>query len=1272
MLGLPHEAISNRPVSSSPDQRNHSGTVDSPESTERALSSLTDREQRSLWKAFSEARLEVRPIPETRAHRAENLGYDFYALHPKQNMTARFGSQGVQIVSSDRTYTEEGAVTPDAAWEARMRLLSFAGEEVSPGAQPEKSEGRDSRVEYRHQPGLTEWYENGTEGLEHGYTIAARPTSRSDGGEISVEIALDGLRATVRKRGDDRQDLVFMDGEREVLSYSKLLVVDAQGKELPATMEPTTDGFAIAYHDAQAIYPVTVDPLIVNEEATWNRHYDTAGDSFGRSVAISGDTVVIGSHQDDDGDPDSGSAYVFVRSGTTWSQQAKLTAADAAAGDLFGNSVAISGDSIVVGASGDDDGGIDSGSAYVFVRSGGTWSQQAKLTANDAGAGDRLGISGAISGDSIVIGASGDDDGGIDSGSAYVFVRSGGTWSQQAKLAANDATTNDNFGNSVAISGDTVAVGASRDDDGGPNSGSAYVFVRGSTTWSQQAKLTAAAAAAGDLFGNSVAISGDSIVVGASGDDDGGIDSGSAYVFVRSGGTWSQQAKLTANDAGAGDRLGNSVAISGDTVAVGAPEDDDGGAASGSAYVFVRDATTWSQQAKLTAADAAAGDLFGNSAAISGDTVVVGSYLDDDGGEDSGSAYAFVRSGTAWPQQAKLTADAHADAAAGDHFGNSVAISGDAAVIGTPRDDDGGSLSGSAYVFVRSGTDWSHQAKLTADDAAAGDQFGISVAISGDSVVVGSMFNESAGSAYVFVRSASSWSQQAKLTAADAAANDNFGNSVAMSGDTVVVGASRDDDAATNSGSAYVFVRSGIAWSQQAKLKIDYGAAHDRFGVSVAISGDSVVVGVPYADDGGSDSGSAYVFVRSGTTWPLQAQLTAADAAGSDRFGNSVAISGDTVVVGSYLDDDGGADSGSVYVFVRGGTNWSQQAKLTAAAAGDEFGYSVAISGNAVAVGGIGDDGRGEDSGSAYVFVRGGTAWSQQVKLKAADAAAGDEFGNSVAISGDTVAVGSYQNDDGGADAGSVYVYRFYQTSTRELLVFDHLGTELLNSHGAPPFPGLLMDTGADFTFRLANAGELDLDIQTVTLGGADAGQFALAVPNISAAADLGNNESLDFTVSFNPTGGTSGLRSSFVIITSNDSDTPVFNFGITGLGLSSSADGDGDGMTDWGEYSMRSFGFDWQVPQPNLVSDYYAQAHTTGLFTPGQAAGVTGEGWFFNVDPVNHTVDLVIGLQQSLDLSTYTPITLDPAKLSVGGDGNIRYQLDTTETKKFFRAEWK
>ena len=403
----------------------------------------------------------------------------------------------------------------------------------------------------------------------------------------------------------------------------------------------------------------------------------------------------------------------------------------------------------------------------------------------------------------------------------------------------------------------------------------------------------------------------------------------------------SEQVKLTAGDAAAGDSFGRSVAIDGDTAVVGAPGVDDGGSDAGAAYVIVRSGGSWSEQAKLTASDAAAGDSFGSSVAIDGDTVVVGAPFAP-GGDGSGAAYVFVRSGGVWSEQAKLTAS---DAAGDDNFGSSVAISGDTVVVGSFEDDDAGFSSGSAYVFVRSGVTWSQQQKLTASDAAAFASFGVSVAVSADTVAVGAIGeNSAAGAAYVFVRIAGVWTEQQKLTASDGASLDGFGHRVALSGDTAVFGAHLNDDVGADSGSAYVFVRSSGTWTEQQKLTASDAAAGDRFGGSVALSGGTALVGAFFDDDVASDSGSAYVFVRSSGSWSQQDKLTASDASASDQFGRSLAISGDTAVVGVRLNDDAGASSGSAYVFVpTADLSMAKSANLPFVPAGTNLTYTLTV-----------------------------------------------------------------------------------------------------------------------------------------------------------------------------------------------------------------------------------------------------------------------------------------------------------------------------------------
>ncbi|MBN1811580.1 MAG: PKD domain-containing protein, partial [Anaerolineae bacterium] len=371
------------------------------------------------------------------------------------------------------------------------------------------------------------------------------------------------------------------------------------------------------------------------------------------------------------------------------------------------------------------------------------------------------------------------------------------------------------------------------------------------------------------------------------------------------GGHTVAQAKLRARDGRSGDNLGRSVAIDGNTAVLGAPYDDDGGTNAGSAYVFVREGPTWVQQAKLLADDGYRYDYFGFSVAVGGDTIVVGAYGDDDQGSDSGSAYVFERQEDAWVQQAKLTAG---DGGSDDRFGMSVVIHGDTILVGAAGADG----TGAAYVFLREGTAWTRQAKLTASDGAVGDEFGGAVAIDGSTIVIGARKDDGAGAAYVFSEG-SGWitkTQDAKLTAGDRASGDEFGGAAAIAGDIAVIGAKYDDDGGDGSGSAYVFVREGAAWTQQAKLVPDDGAANDYFGNSVAAGDGMVVVGANRDDDRGSDSGSAYVFVRRENTWAQRAKLTASDGGQNDRFGGAAAVDEDTIVVGA-----DGDSAGSAYVF---------------------------------------------------------------------------------------------------------------------------------------------------------------------------------------------------------------------------------------------------------------------------------------------------------------------------------------------------------------------
>ena len=371
-----------------------------------------------------------------------------------------------------------------------------------------------------------------------------------------------------------------------------------------------------------------------------------------------------------------------------------------------------------------------------------------------------------------------------------------------------------------------------------------------------------------------------------------------------------------------------------------------------------------------------------------------------------------------------------------DDFGASVSIDGSTAIIGADDTDDANESSqwtdsGTAYIFSHDGNNWSQTAKLNASDMAGGDDFGESVAINGNTALIGAPGDDSdRGSAYIFTYNGSNWSQTAKLTASDGAASDNFGWSVSIDGNTALIGAYRDDDDGSSSGSAYIFTYNGSNWSQTAKLTASDAAANDQFGWSVSIDGDTALIGAYRDDDDGSSSGSAYIFTFNGSSWNQTAKLTASDAAANGQFGRSVAVDGTTALVAAW---NGHPEShthlGSVYVFNFDGSSWNETTILAPSdpMVNNDFGSSVALSGNTALVGAAYDNNNGTASGSAYLFTYDGSSWNETTKFLASDDLTHNWFGFSVAIDSGTVLVGA----DNQAN-GSAYFYGEPQESCGE------------------------------------------------------------------------------------------------------------------------------------------------------------------------------------------------------------------------------------------------
>jgi hypothetical protein len=541
------------------------------------------------------------------------------------------------------------------SWSLGLRALG-RGEHVVPVRRP-RPIAHANRVRFDYGR-VQEWYVSGPLGVEQGFTLRAPPSRQGTHGAVTLDLGRlpAGVLGRIRSGG---RSLVLERGRRALVRYSGLSAQDARGRTLPAHIELSGRRLSLRVNDGEAIYPVRVDPFVA--AGTLTASDGAAHDNLGQSVAVSGDTIAVGAPSATVNDHSvAGAVYVFVKQGASWAspQMAKLTASDGANFDSLGSSVAISGDTIAAGAPN----GFQSvsGSVYVFVKPQGGWangSETAKLTPSDGSGFDKFGWAVATDGNFVAAGMPGRQ---TNTGGVYVFTKPAGGWSsghETAKLTASDGAAGDNLGNSVGVADGTIVGGAPfATVSGHAAQGAAYAFERSGATWTtstQTAKLTASDGVAQDDLGYSVATTGDTIAAGARfATSSGHTGQGAIYVYVRPLGGWAngtQTARLTSSDGGSNDNLGWSTAMSGDTIAAGAPSAAvSGHAGQGAVYVFAKPQAGWadgSEAAKLTAGDGAGGDQFGYSAGLSGDAVTGGApFADTAGHSDQGAAYAFTGS----------------------------------------------------------------------------------------------------------------------------------------------------------------------------------------------------------------------------------------------------------------------------------------------------------------------------------------------------------------------------------------------------------------------------------------------------------------------------------------------------------------------------------------------------------------------------------------------------------------------------------------------------
>jgi hypothetical protein len=744
---------------------------------------------------------------------------------------------------------------------------------------------------------------------------------------------------------------------------------------------------------------------------------DNDGDRFGSSIAADGDHIVVGST----GHSGLGGAYVFYNNSGTYDTLAILRpSGENSSMYEYGNSVSISGDVIIIGGQGMSDYEV-----LVFVKPLTGWedmTETASLSSSNPTVSDAFGSSLSISGDVIVVGDH-------QSGYVNIYEKPSEGWedmTETAVLLPSDPVSGQVFGVAVSIDESTIVVGAESSEVAGVATGAAYVYEKPGTNWismTETAKLTASDGLVGDEFGNAVAIDNTTIVVGAKSVDGG---KGAAYVFDKPVEAWSnstQTAKLTSTDLTA-ISLGFDVGIKDNTIAVGSDAQQ--------AFVYEMPSAGWIDMTEtgiLTASEGES-DKFANGLAIANDLIIVADAgYDKTVNANEGAAFLYEKPSIGWittTESALLFSPQYLDLFYNE-YGNSVAVDGNIAVVGT---EDGGV----AEILAFNGTTWEVLGYLKPDLEAAG--YGRNVAISGDVIVVNCYDPFDVLSVYVYVKPSDGWTsmtETAKLTASDGASGDYFGSALAISGNTIVIGASGDDDNAHfSSGSAYVYEMPTAGWSditQTAKLTASDGAANDNFGSSVSISNDVIVVGA-YHDD---DKGSAYVYEMPTAGWSDMSQtakLTASDGATDDYFGWSVGISERYIFVGTYGDDDNGSMSGAVYFFEKTGSDWidaveTQKITPDDGLATDFFGTSVSVDGDYVVIGANRDDDNGSSSGSAYIFDNSTGSWVQNAKIGASDGSLGDKFGSSVDIANNYIIVGAPEVDYFGfSNAGSAYLFQ--------------------------------------------------------------------------------------------------------------------------------------------------------------------------------------------------------------------------------------------------------
>ncbi len=946
-----------------------------------------------------------------------------------------------------------------------LRLSSFGYENHLNNVSPVMPTAEANRVTY-HRNGISEWYINGPLGVEQVFTLERPPfAGQTDGKQLSLILAVDGARPQIAADGTG---IELLTPQGETWHYGQLSAVDVRGNQLPVSIHPQDHSIVLTVDDSDAVYPVTIDPLIqVTRLSADNSANNEEYIFMGGAIDMEDTTLVVGlPRYNVVGHSAQGMVYVFKINyllETDLDLIARLTAADGAEDDFFGGSVSISEDIIYVGAPYHDlSGGIfalaDVGAVYRFDKPAEGWSddsQPAVYYGETANA--HFGYAVDNKGTNLLVGAPGENNG---KGRAYAFDNSTNPGNKQV-LEANDGAGDDDYGSAVALyynitspSGMSwqIAVGAPEHDTGG----AVYLYsfaLFSPNTLNQDTTLLPANGSTDVQFGKSVALKEAIVVAGAPQQSISNIDhAGALYVFARQGvsGTNWNRYMLTAGTASpAYGRLGSSVAINDSSnVIIGGLRSADSGV--GKVAVFLPPLGGWQDvttpDAWLTMSSYQGKPGFGQAVAISGDFIAVGAPEENLGNQpDLGRIYLYHNDNPPWTSTTESVVTSYDSRSypADDHFGESVAVNDHLVVIGAPyHNADGNPNRGAAYVYSKPPEGWSdtwsnttQSYKLIALDGKAEDNFGMSVDVSGDTIIIGAPgCNHDKGAVYVFEKSClfgggtCFYIQKAKLTIAHPTGGDGLGSSVAIDGDTIVAGAPwyQAHLSVNFAGEAFVFRKPASGWVDGNELLGLYAydaASNDFFGNTVDISGHTVIVGARYKS---MTQGAAYIYVEPPSGWdihwsdvPETAKLLPSDPRLDTQFGRAVALLGNTAAVSTPYRGYDGTFTPGIYIFEKPASGWTntvEDKKInTPDSELDLFGGHIALSDNFLAATYRNFSGvkPGDGEYGIQTFRRRGSSWlpDDQFSVQYTKTQSGNGH-RDVALYGDTLIYGAGDSND--------------------------------------------------------------------------------------------------------------------------------------------------------------------------------------------------------------------------------------------------------------------